>query len=225
MRLPRGREFDSPALAQRSKDGVDSAELAFFADLQTLMSPKRRALLKGTSGVCAIDAAYRGDDVVAVAAVFRDGLLAEESVCAGHCTFPYVSGLFYLREGPFVVEAVRRLRTRPRLLCFDAHGMAHPRSAGLATICGAVLGIPSVGMAKSLLVGKVASGRGNLDRITYGGRTVGFVTRSGGVARYWSPGYRVGLGELRSIVRRYASTCLKAMAESDYIARRMVWRT
>lgn len=219
MRLLKKHELDSPALAAKGLGGVDPAELVFFADLQALMAPRRRALPKSNTGVCAIDAAYRGDDVVAVASVFRHELLAEKSVCAGHCTFPYVSGLFYLREGPFAVEAVRRLRTRPWLLCFDAHGVAHPRSAGLATICGAVLGTPSIGMAKSLLVGKVAPGEGSLERITYGGRTVGFVTRTGGVARYWSPGYSVSLGELKSIIRRHAPTCLKAMAESDRTAR------
>ncbi|MDV3278012.1 MAG: endonuclease V [Nitrososphaerales archaeon] len=172
--------------------------------------------------MCAVDAAYRGNRAVAVASVVNQGRLVEESVYEGSCSLPYLSGLFYLREGPFVVEAVRRLKVRPQLLCFDAHGAAHPRSAGLATVCGMVLGIPSVGIAKSLLVGKVASGQGGLARIVYDGRTVGFAVKNDGVTRYWSAGYSVGLGGLKSVIRRYAPVCLLVMFESDRAAKKQI---
>jgi len=146
----------------------------------------------------------------------------EECVYAGRCSLPYVSGLFYLREGPFAVEAVRRLKARPQLLCFDAHGSAHPRSAGLATVCGMVLGIPSIGIAKSLLVGRATSGEEELAKITHGGKTVGFVVKTGKVTRYWSAGYSVSLAELKSVIRRCASECLLAMRESDRAAKRAI---
>ncbi len=198
---------------------LDGAETAFFADLQGLLFSKKRPLPQKISRICAVDAAYRGDAVVAVATVYEDGRFSAESEYSGRCTFPYLSGLFYLREGPFVVETVRRLKVRPQLLCFDAHGAAHPRSAGLATVCGMVLGIPSLGMAKSLLVGRAASGAGGLDTILHNGRSVGFVTKVENVTRYWSPGYSINLRGLELVVRRYAPTCLGAMAESDGTAR------
>jgi deoxyribonuclease V len=144
----------------------------------------------------------------------------EESAYEGNCSLPYVSGLFYLREGPFVVEAVRRLKVRPQLVCFDAHGAAHPRSAGLATVCGTVLGIPSVGVAKSLLVGRVTSGEGKLPKIMHDGKSVGFAVKTDGATRYWSAGYSVSLAELKSLIRRYASVCLLAMREADREAKR-----
>jgi deoxyribonuclease V len=148
--------------------------------------------------------------------------LVDEKSYAGSCSLPYVGGLFYLREGPFVVEAVRRLKVRPQLLCFDAHGAAHPRSAGLATVCGMVHGIPSVGIGKSLLVGRVAPGQGGLASIVYEGRTVGFAVKTDGVRRYWSAGYSVGLRELKSLIQRYATVCLLAMFESDRVARKRI---
>jgi deoxyribonuclease V len=194
---------------------LDPAEVSFFGDLQRFIRRKEASLPKDVSRICAVDAAYRGDRVVAAASVFEGEELRDEECYAGRCSIPYVSGLFYLREGPFVVEAVRRLKVRPQLLCFDAHGAAHPRSAGLATICGMVLGIPSVGIAKSLLVGRVATADGGLARITYGGRTVGFAAETNGVTRYWSPGYSVGLADLRSVMHRYAVVCLQAIRESD----------
>lgn len=184
-----------------------------------MLSRKEVSLPKEVSRICAVDAAYLGNRVVAAASVFENGRLVEKSSYAGRCSLPYVSGLFFLLEGPFVAEAARRLTVRPQLLCFDAHGAAHPRSAGLATVCGMVLGIPSVGMAKSLLVGEVVSGKGGLDRIVHGGRTVGFVSNVEGVKRYWSAGYSVGLGELESIIHRYGAVCMKAMSESDLAAR------
>lgn len=163
---------------------------------------------------------------MAVASVFSEGQLAEKSSYTGSCSLPYVSGLFYLREGPFVTEAARRLRIRPQLLCFDAHGAAHPRSAGLATVCGMVLGIPSIGMAKSLLVGAVAPPRKGdnpcFERIVYEGTTVGFVTKARTARTYWSAGYSINLRELKSIIRENGAVCLHAMSESDRVAREQI---
>lgn len=120
------------------------------------------------------------------------------------------------------MEAVRRLKVRPQLVCFDAHGAAHPRSAGLATVCGMVLGIPSIGIAKSLLVGRIASGQGDLAKVVHGGKTVGFAVKTDGATKYWSPGYSVSLTELKSVIRSLASECLLAMRESDRAARKRV---
>jgi deoxyribonuclease V len=198
---------------------LDEAEVGFFAALQKVLWKKRKLLPRRVARICAADAAYDGDNVVAVASVFENGRLAERSFYSGRCSLPYLSGLFYLREGPFVVEAVRRLKKRPQLVCFDAHGAAHPRSAGMAMVCGMVLGIPSVGIAKSLLVGKISRENGDLDRIVYNGRTVGVVTDADGVRKYWSAGYSVSLEGLKSIVRRHGMVCLKVMAESDQAAR------
>jgi len=187
-----------------------------------MISRKKERLPRVISKICAADAAYRDETVVAVATLFVEGRLSEWSSYSGRCALPYVSGLFYLREGPFVTEAVRRLKSRPQLVCFDAHGTAHPRLAGLATVCGMILGIPSVGIAKSLLVGTPAPVEGSSRRIVYRGRTVGFVVGAGGKRRYWSPGYSVSLRGLESVILRCESECLQAIEESDKIARALV---
>ncbi len=134
-------------------------------------------------------------------------------------TFPYVGGLFYLHEGPFVVAAVERLQSKPQLVCFDAHGRAHPRSAGLATIAGMVLGVPSVGIAKSLLVGTIGEADGSgLRRIVYEGDVVGFATGEGKEKRFWSSGYSVSLEGLRRIILDTGEACLKCLAEAHRLA-------
>jgi deoxyribonuclease V len=206
------------------RQAVDPAEAAYFSNLQKVLTNRKAALPKDVSRICAVDAAYRGDRVVAVASLFEGRILAEETHYSGTCTFPYVSGLFYLREGPFVVEAVRMLKARPQLVCFDAHGAAHPRFAGLATVGGMVLGIPSIGIAKSLLVGSIARSEGGLDTIELKGRTVGFVSEIGATRRYWSPGFSVGLKELKSVMDTHSRTCLRAMSEADRASRELMGR-
>jgi len=68
--------------------------------------------------------------------------------------FPYVPGLLSFREAPALLAVLRRLQLRPDALLCDAHGRAHPRRFGLACHVGVLTGLPSVGCAKSLLVGE-----------------------------------------------------------------------
>ena len=201
---------------------LDDAETDFFSSIQSLLSRRNLVLPRRIRTICAVDAAYRGNRVVAVATEFIEGRKAMQGLHDGHCTFPYESGLFYLREGPAAVAAVKALRRRPQLICFDAHGAAHPRSAGLATICGMVLGIPSIGIAKSLLVGEVIGRQPGRGPIRYEGKQVGVAADSEFGLRYWSPGYSVSLRELRTLIDEHGPACIRAMAESHSLARETV---
>ncbi len=186
--------------------------------MQTLLRARAKAVPKRVSRICAVDASYSSDRVAAVATEAVDGRIVEHSVYTGHFNFPYSPGLFYLHEGPFATEAVNRLTVRPQIVCFDAHGAAHPRSAGLATICGMVLGIPSVGIAKSMLVGTVEGGDGPIRRIILDGEVVGFEAGDG-TKEYWSPGYSVSVEDLEALMREHSPTCLKLMLESHRLAK------
>ena len=115
--------------------------------------------------------------------------------------FPYVPGLLSFREIPVLLAALRKLQTSPDLLFCDAHGYAHPRRLGLASHLGVVLDLPSVGCAKSLLIGahkalpqKAGSWVPLIDEKTEGER-IGAVlrTRDGVRPIYVSQGHRVSL--------------------------------
>ncbi|HYV37421.1 MAG TPA: endonuclease V [Gemmataceae bacterium] len=68
--------------------------------------------------------------------------------------FPYVPGLLSFREGPVLLEAFAKLRTTPDAVMIDGQGFAHPRRMGIACHIGLFLDVPTLGCAKSLLVGK-----------------------------------------------------------------------
>jgi len=69
--------------------------------------------------------------------------------------FPYIPGLLAFREAPSVLRAIRGLKPRSYVCLVDAHGVAHPRRFGLACFVGLALDKPTIGVAKSLLYGRI----------------------------------------------------------------------
>jgi deoxyribonuclease V len=203
---------------------IDTAERSFFENLQLYLKINTGKSSKKTKyeRICGVDAAHGEDDsVFAVASVFdtKTFRLVERSEYIGRATFAYVPGLFFLREGPFTCEALSKLKSKPDLVCFDAQGYAHPRRRGLATICGMVAGVPSIGISKSRLVGEVQEYREGLKKLVAGSETLGYVTSN--PTRYWSTGFAVALGELESLIEKYGKLCVQSINESHRFAQNL----
>ncbi len=124
--------------------------------------------------------------------------LVEFATAVRPLPFPYVPGLLAFREAPVLLAAFERLRETPDLLVLDAHGYAHPRRLGLASHLGLVLETPSVGCAKSVLVGHYEEPdqeRGSWTPLVDKGETIGAAlrTRSRVKPVFVSVGHRVSL--------------------------------
>jgi deoxyribonuclease V len=116
-----------------------------------------------------------------------------------------VPGLLSFRELPPVVGALEKVETDVDVLILDAQGLAHPRRMGLASHLGIFLDVPTVGCAKSRLVGSYEEpGRekGSATDLVHRGDVVGKVlrTRDGVSPVYVSVGSGIDLGSSVELV-------------------------
>jgi deoxyribonuclease V len=163
--------------------------------------------------VAGADVSYdRGSPVLYAAVVVLDVdslEVVEAASVRERARFPYVPGYLSFREIPPLLRAFQRLRTTPDLLLADGQGRAHPRRFGLACHLGVALDLPTIGCAKSRLVGthrEPGPRRGARTRLVDGGERIGLVlrTRAGVKPVYVSVGHRVSLETARAWVLRLA---------------------
>jgi len=152
--------------------------------------------------VCGIDVGFEeGGRVTRAAAVvlsFPELELVDFALARRPTAFPYIPGLLSFREAPAALEALGSLRVAPDLLLCDGQGIAHPRRCGIASHIGVLAAIPSIGVAKTRLIGahgRVPGRRGAWAPLVEDGERIGAVlrTRSGVNPLYVSSGHRVSL--------------------------------
>lgn len=122
----------------------------------------------------------------------------ERQSAARKLTFPYIPGLLIFREGPVLLEAFAALECEPDLIIFDGQGLAHQRRLGIASHMGILLDRPTIGCAKSVLVGKYQEpGQevGAQSPLVDKGEVVGAAlrTRTGVQPVFVSQGHRISL--------------------------------
>ncbi|KPK09179.1 MAG: endonuclease V [Gemmatimonas sp. SG8_28] len=165
--------------------------------------PKRIRLVAG------VDAAFSRDGTRCIAAaVVWDvdvGSAVEQRLAIRPVRFPYIPGLLSFREAPAIIAALRRLRCEPDAIMCDAHGLAHPRRFGLACHVGVLCDRPTIGCAKSVLVGEFTGPkpeRGSRTALRDRGERIGTVlrSRSGVKPVFVSAGHRIDLRTAERIV-------------------------
>ena len=165
----------------------------------------------------AVDVGYdRRTDRCAAALIVWDvrrGAVIDTRCHVQPSTFPYVPGLLSIRELPPLLPLFEALPRRPRLVICDGQGMAHPRRIGLASHLGVVLGCPTVGWAKTRLIGShdtPGDEAGSAAPLTdKDGEQIGWALRSRTGCRptYVSPGHMVSVDSslrvARGLIGRY----------------------
>jgi deoxyribonuclease V len=159
--------------------------------------------------VAGVDAHYSVDRVWAAIAVMTlpDLVLVESALTHCPLAFPYVPGLLSFRESPPILEILHQVSEKPDLLLVDGQGLAHPRRFGLACHLGVLGDVPTIGVAKSRLVGTYQEPgieRGAWSKLVDRGEIVGAVlrTRRGVRPVFVSIGHRVSLGTAIDFVLR-----------------------
>lgn len=152
--------------------------------------------------VAGVDMGFEADGTISKAAVavlsFPNLQLQETAIARRPTSFPYIPGFLSFREVPAVLDALEKINIMPDLILCDGQGIAHPRRFGIACHLGLIVDIPTIGVAKSLLIGKhqeVSEERGSWQLLIDKGETIGAVlrTRTRTKPLYISSGHRVSL--------------------------------
>lgn len=119
--------------------------------------------------------------------------------------FPYVPGLLSFREMPALIGALELVETPVDAIIVDGQGYAHPRRMGIASHLGLFVDTPTVGCAKSVLVGKYeepGEEKGSVAELVHRGEVVGKALRTRGRVSpvYVSPGNGIDLGSAVDLV-------------------------
>lgn len=152
--------------------------------------------------VAGVDVGFEAEGSVTRAAVavlsLSDLQLRDRAIARRPTSFPYIPGFLSFREVPAVLDALAKLTVTPNLLLCDGQGIAHPRRFGIACHLGLLTNIPSIGVAKSLLVGRhaeVGNEKGDRQLLIHKGETIGVALRTRPKTKplYISPGHRISL--------------------------------
>jgi len=174
-----------------------------------ILQPPKKSIRTLVAG----DVAYDPGSETTFAAVllfrYPEMELLEKELAKGRTPFPYIPTLLTFREAPLLLKAISRLRVKPDLFLVDGQGIAHPRSMGIAAHIGIILNLPTIGCAKSRLIGtfdEPGAEKGSVAPLFNQGERIGMVvrTRTGVKPVFVSPGHRM---DMDTSVRVVLSLC------------------
>lgn len=152
--------------------------------------------------VAGLDVSYAGHRAFGAMAAYdaRSGELVEEGTTDREVRFPYIPTYLSFREIPVLRPLVTEKEGTIYLV--DGHGALHPRGAGVAAQIGVTLGVPTVGAAKSALVGEVDGEVDGRAPVVLDGEIKGYRIGEGGKATFVSVGHRVSLDTAVKVCER-----------------------
>jgi len=159
--------------------------------------------------VAGVDVSYSEETAFSAVAVlnYENMELVEAKCSAVKTRFPYVPTLLSFREAPAIFSVLKKLESAPDVYLIDGQGVAHPYGFGLASHVGVIAKVPTIGIAKSRLFGKVTKRKPYSALISKGNEVVGvaLTTKAGRRPIYVSVGHMVSLNRAVEIVKH----CIK----------------
>jgi deoxyribonuclease V len=148
--------------------------------------------------VCGVDVSYKKNLAYGAAVIYNKNTkeIVEVAKSTTKITGPYIPGFFMLRETKPILSTLDKISKSFDILLIDGNGRLHPRRFGLACYIGLLLDKPTIGVAKSLLCGKV--GRNNL--IRKDGKIIGYQINKNNKKIYVSIGNKISLKSAVKIV-------------------------
>ncbi|MGQ9719030.1 MAG: endonuclease V [Nitrososphaerales archaeon] len=205
---------------------VDKATLSLLFKIQEIVAKAHQLEPLGRykiNNVCGVDVSYNKEKTVAVAVLWScsEKKVIEVARHIGKPFFPYESGYLFMREAPFAISVVRALKENIDLVLVDGHGIAHPRRAGLAVFVGLTLDTPTLGIAKSLLVGRIGPFKDMIAPMILDESIVGvaFKVKEGGKTYYASPGHKLTVEDSMKIIQSNRADFIKALKSAHRSAR------
>jgi len=163
-------------------DGLDTAQMRTLQEELRSRIVTRR-LEREPRIASGVDLAYDGNSAIAVMVTLDIESLEilEEVHAVAGVTLPYIPGYLAFRELPPFLQAWERAEVVPDIVFFDAQGQMHPRRMGMATHASLFIGKPTVGVAKSRLLGSYEEPgmeAGASSPVYDGGKVVGVALRT-----------------------------------------------
>ena len=176
------------------KFSVTKAHTAQLCLAQKIVTEDR--LPKKITRVAGVDVAYTDESAIGAVAVldFESLELLERQTATCEVKFPYIPTLLSFREIPPAVACIKKLSLQPDVLLADGQGLAHPYGCGFASHLGLAIGKPTIGVAKSRLVGEPTAIAGQVFLVRKGQIIGEIVTTKEGVKPvYVSVGHLISL--------------------------------
>jgi deoxyribonuclease V len=159
--------------------------------------------------VAGVDVSYIGNIGVGASTVldYESLKLLESQVATCQVKMPYIPTLLSFREIPPAIASIRKLKIQPDVFLVDAQGLAHPYRCGFASHLGLIMGKPTIGAAKSRLIGQPVEMNGQTFLVDKG-EVIGAVvtTQQGAKPIYVSIGHMVSLETAVKIVKHCAKS-------------------
>jgi deoxyribonuclease V len=162
--------------------------------------------LNNIDRVCGIDVSYKGSNAFCSAVIVNKYTLEsietvnEKSIVK----YPYIPGLFMLREAEPLLKILWLLKDSFDVLLIDGHGILHPRKCGLACYVGIIIDKPTIGVAKNLLCGSTLEN----NYIEYNKKILGYrIRKLNKKDIYISIGHKISLETAVSIVTNLRKKC------------------